>query len=34
MILDRTGRILGRIRGERDWTTGEARRLVEALLRS
>ena len=32
ILIDRAGRIVGRILGERDWTTPEARRLVEWLL--
>ena len=28
----RAGRIVGRVPGERDWSTEDARRLVEALL--
>ena len=32
ILLDRAGRIVGRVRGERDWSTEDARRLVEALL--
>jgi len=32
ILIDRTGRVVGRIRGERDWGTEEARRLVELLL--
>lgn len=34
ILIDRAGRVVGRIRGERDWDTAEARRLVEALLGS
>lgn len=33
ILIDRAGRIVGRIRGERDWTTADARRLLEVLLR-
>jgi peroxiredoxin len=32
IVIDRAGRIVGRARGERDWSTEDARRLVEALL--
>ena len=32
VLIDRAGRIVGRVLGERDWTTPEARRLVEWLL--
>lgn len=32
ILIDRAGRIVGRVRGERDWSTEDARRLVEALL--
>jgi peroxiredoxin len=32
VLIDRAGRIVGRIRGERDWSTEAARRLVEWLL--
>jgi peroxiredoxin len=32
ILIDRTGRIVGRVRGERDWSTEDAHRLVEALL--
>jgi peroxiredoxin len=32
ILLDRNGRVVGRVRGERNWDTDEARRLVEALL--
>lgn len=32
ILIDRAGRVVGRVRGERDWDTEEARRLVEALL--
>jgi hypothetical protein len=32
VLLDREGRIVGRIPGERPWTSPEARRLVEWLL--
>ncbi len=34
ILIDRAGRIVGRARGERDWATADARRLVEALLAS
>lgn len=32
ILIDREGRVVGRVRGERTWDTEEARRLVEALL--
>ena len=32
ILIDRDGRVVGRVRGERDWDTDEARRLVEVLL--
>ncbi len=32
ILIDRAGRIVGRVRGERDWSTEDARRLVETLL--
>jgi peroxiredoxin len=32
ILLDGDGRVVGRVRGERNWDTNEARRLVEALL--
>ncbi len=32
IVIDREGRIVGRVRGERDWGTDDARRLVEVLL--
>ena len=32
ILIDRAGRIVGRARGERDWATADAWRLVEALL--
>jgi len=32
VLIDRAGRIVGRIPGERDWRSPEARRLVEWLL--
>ena len=32
VLLDRGGRIVGRIPGERSWNSPEARRLVEWLL--
>ena len=32
ILIDRAGRIVGRVPGERDWSTEDARRLVEALL--
>ncbi len=31
ILVDRAGRVVGRARGERDWATDDARRLVEAL---
>jgi len=34
ILIDRQGRVVGRVRGERDWGTDEARRLVELLLGS
>lgn len=32
VLIDRQGRIVGRVPGERDWNAPEARRLVEWLL--
>ena len=32
ILIDRVGRVVGRVRGERDWSTEDTRRLVEALL--
>jgi hypothetical protein len=32
VLIDRAGRIVGRIPGERDWRSPEARRLIEWLL--
>ena len=32
ILIDRQGRIVARVAGERDWGTPEARRLVEWLL--
>jgi peroxiredoxin len=32
VLIDRDGRIVGRITGARSWSTPEARRLVEWLL--
>lgn len=32
ILIDRAGRIVGRVPGERDWSTPEARRLVQWLL--
>jgi hypothetical protein len=32
ILIDRAGRIVGRVPGERDWRSPEARRLVEWLL--
>lgn len=34
ILIDRAGRIVGRVRGERDWLTNDARRLVETLLKA
>jgi peroxiredoxin len=34
ILIDRSGRVVGRVRGERAWDTDEARRLVQALLAS
>jgi hypothetical protein len=34
ILIDRAGRLVGRVRGERDWRTDDARRLVETLLGS
>jgi len=34
ILIDRAGRVVGRVRGERPWDTEDARRLVEALLGS
>ena len=34
ILIDRAGRVVGRVRGERDWRTDDARRLIEALLGS
>ena len=33
VLIDRTGRIVGRILGERDWSRPEARALVEWLVK-
>ena len=33
VLIDREGRIVGRILGERDWRSPEAHQLVEWLLR-
>lgn len=33
VLIDREGRIVGRILGERDWRSAEAHQLVEWLLR-
>ena len=33
VLIDRDGRIVGRVPGERNWSSPEARRLVEWLLR-
>src|SRR2546427_430731 len=32
ILIDRSGRVVGRVRGERDWSTPEADQLVEMLL--
>ncbi len=32
ILIDRTGRVVGRVRGERDWASEAARRLVDALV--
>ena len=32
ILIDRVGRVVGRVRGERDWGTEAANRLIEALL--
>lgn len=32
ILIDRAGRVVGRVRGERDWASEAARRLVDALL--
>jgi len=32
VLIDREGRIVGRVPGERDWSAPEARRLVDWLL--
>lgn len=32
ILIDRAGQVVGRVRGERDWSTEDARRLVNALL--
>lgn len=34
ILIDRAGRVVGRVRGERDWRMDAARRLVETLLGS
>ena len=34
ILIDRDGRVVGRIRGERDWSSWDARQLVESLLRA
>jgi hypothetical protein len=31
-LIDRQGRLIGRIQGARDWTTAAARTLVQSLL--
>jgi len=33
VLIDRAGKIVGRILGERDWSSPEAHQLVESLLR-
>ena len=33
ILIDRAGRIVGRVPGERDWSTPQARRLVEWLFK-
>jgi len=33
VLIDRAGRIVGRILGERDWSSREAHQLVEWLLK-
>lgn len=33
VLIDRTGRIVGRILGERDWSSPKARALVEWLVK-
>ena len=32
VLIDRGGRMVGRVPGERDWTRPEARRLIDWLL--
>jgi peroxiredoxin len=32
VLIDRSGRVVGRVPGERDWNSPEAHRLVEWLL--
>ena len=32
ILIDHAGLVVGRARGERDWATADARRLVEGLL--
>ena len=32
ILIDRAGRVVGRVKGERDWATDDARRLLEVLL--
>jgi hypothetical protein len=34
VLIDRDGRIVARVPGERDWSAPEARRLVEWLLQA
>jgi peroxiredoxin len=34
ILIDRAGRMVGRVRGERNWRTDDARRLVETLVGS
>jgi len=33
VLIDRAGRIVGRVLGERDWRSREAQQLVEWLLK-
>ena len=32
ILIDRAGTVVGRVRGERDWDTDDARRLLQSLL--
>jgi len=34
ILIDQAGKVVGRVRGERDWDTDAARRLVESLLKT